>query len=85
MILLIETASVRADYVAVAVKATFTKRKTHPIPMDLSDPPHAWEREFVVLAAEAQLHATRLDNAIDLLRSFWQQVTAHLSTDELSL
>lgn len=73
LVLLIETASVEPMDVGAAARTTFARRNTHPIPVELSDPPAIWAEEFAALAAEAQLQATQLGAAIKVLRGFWQQ------------
>jgi hypothetical protein len=40
---------------AAAIKATFAKRATHPIPRKLEPPPAAWEPVFEALARECDL------------------------------
>ncbi len=75
LVLLIETASVQPTEVAVAVRATFSRRNTHPIPMELHEPPGIWADDFVTLAAEAQLCARRLWlRHLMNCGGFWQQV-----------
>jgi hypothetical protein len=74
LVLLIETASVQPADVNAAVHATFKRRHTHPVPVELPNPPAIWANEFTALAAEAQLRATTLAAAIGVLRDFWQQV-----------
>ncbi|MCL2645565.1 MAG: nucleotidyl transferase AbiEii/AbiGii toxin family protein [Phycisphaerales bacterium] len=74
LVLLIETASVEPADVNAAVHTTFAKRDTHPIPVELPDPPARWSDEFTALAAEAHLQATTLSAAIGVLRVFWQRV-----------
>jgi len=76
LVLLIETAGVQPAEVRAAVRTTFERRNTHPVPFELPDPPAAWADEFTALAAEAQLRATTLAAAIGVLRGFWQQVIA---------
>ena len=71
LVLLIETGNVAPDEVASAIRATFTCRRTHDIPTVLLDPPAHWANEFAVLAAEAQLKASKLGPA---LQTFWAEV-----------
>lgn len=74
LVLLIETSGVEPPDIAIAVKATFARRNTHPVPLDLPDPPAVWADEFSTLAAEARLQGSTPSAAIHTLRAFWQQV-----------
>lgn len=74
LVLLIETASVQPSEVAAALRTTFARRNTHPIPAALPEPPDTWTDEFAMLSAEAHLRATTLNAAIDTVRQFWRQV-----------
>ena len=82
-VLLIGTASVEPMDMGAAARTTFARPNTHPIPVELSDPPAIWAEEFAVLAAEAQLQATRLGEAIKALRGFWQQVIGPRSSTSI--
>lgn len=74
LVLLIETASVTPEAATAALSTTFARRKTHPIPTTLSDPPAIWADDFSALADEAHLDARTLQAAIEVVRRFWQQV-----------
>ena len=74
LVLLIETASVTPTEVAAAIKATFQRRMTHDIPIELHAPPPSWSNEFASLAAEAQLLASALATAFETLQEFWRQM-----------
>jgi hypothetical protein len=74
LVLLIETASVQPAEVNTAIHTTFARRNTHPIPVDLPDPPAIWAHEFTALADETQVRARTLTAAVGVLRGFWQQV-----------
>jgi hypothetical protein len=74
--LLIETGGVNPGDVALATRATFTRRNTHPFPWELPDPPGSWTDEFKAMAAEARLQASTPAAAIEVVRSFWREVTA---------
>ena len=76
MALLIETGSVIPQEVTIATRATFTRRNTHPFPLNLPDPPASWDGEFKTMAAEARLQTTTPAAAIEFVRIFWRQVTA---------
>lgn len=58
------------DLLAVA-RHVFAVRATHPIPIDIPDPPPAWRGEYPGLAAKAPLVEHDLLSALDALRAFW--------------
>ncbi len=58
LVLLIERHELSADRVRSAVEATFGRRRTHPVPVDLPPPPALWNRPFAILAAECGLTYT---------------------------
>ncbi|MFI5380888.1 MAG: nucleotidyl transferase AbiEii/AbiGii toxin family protein [Tepidisphaerales bacterium] len=74
LVLLIEIGGVEPPEVATAVRATFARRNTHAVPLELPDPPLVWANEFTAQAAEAQLAASTPSAAIRTLRDFWRQV-----------
>lgn len=76
LVLLIETAGVQPADVRTAVRRTFARRHTHPIPDELPAPPPIWAGEFAVLAADARLQAATLAAADDVLHHFWRRVMA---------
>lgn len=72
--LLIERAAPEVSSVAHAVRATFDRRGTHPVPRELPDPPRSWELPYARLAAEADIKARPLSDGIGLVRSFWARL-----------
>jgi Nucleotidyl transferase AbiEii toxin, Type IV TA system len=74
LVLIIETASVTPDEVAIAAKRTFARRATHELPKILSEPPAIWADDFKSLAAEARIEANELEIAFQLLSQFWSKV-----------
>lgn len=50
MLLLIESGKLERERMIEAVKITFERRRTHPLPAKLAPPPIAWEKPFATLA-----------------------------------
>jgi hypothetical protein len=76
MVLLIETEELDIDTLLQAVKATFSRRGTHPVPAELPPPPGSWDEDFARMANEAQLGARSLDTGFAVLRAFWDDARA---------
>ncbi len=55
MLLLIRQGKIDNPRLAAAIKATFAKRATHPMPRKLEPPPSEWEPVFQALARECDL------------------------------
>src|SRR5260370_12236651 len=55
MLLLIRQGKLDNPRLAAAIKATFAKRPTHPMPWKLKPPPAVWEPVFQPLAQECDL------------------------------
>lgn len=55
LILLIEQTKLDAAHLPKSIRATFQRRKTHEIPVDLALPPASWSRPFAEMAAECGL------------------------------
>lgn len=63
MVLLINLGALDKARVREALRKTFARRNTHPVPNRLEPPPHAWERPFQALAVECGLE-------FDIARAF---------------
>ena len=70
MLLLIGSGKMDCAKVRLALDATFKRRKTHPLPADLSRPPAAWKAPFGALAGMCGL-ADDLDAAFETLNLFY--------------
>jgi hypothetical protein len=55
MVLLIRSGTLESSRVAHALRATFERRATHPVPKALNPPPEEWNAPFARLAAECRL------------------------------
>jgi predicted nucleotidyltransferase component of viral defense system len=54
----------------------FASRATHPLPVDLADPPADWTPRYAELASDLELSAAAVPEAMTYLRVFWRQVLA---------
>ncbi len=72
-VLLLIRLGMDVDRIRVALKSTFEKRATHPIPDILTPPPESWERPFAALAAECSIS---LDSraAFDIVEAYWHSL-----------
>ena len=55
MVLLIQEGNMKAAKALEALRMTFNKRNTHPLPSELPVPPQEWLEKFDGLASECQL------------------------------
>ena len=58
MLLLIESGTLDSSVVAEALRRTFDRRGTHPVPIKLELPPPDWDEPFQRLADECQLNSS---------------------------
>jgi hypothetical protein len=73
LLLLIRTGDLRGGNLAEAVRLTFERRQTHPIPTTLLPPPASWETQFRKLAAECGL-SSDLENGFTEIGAFFDPV-----------
>jgi predicted transcriptional regulator of viral defense system len=71
LLLLIERGVPNPDEFREAILATFSTRKTHPLPVSLGAPPEEWASEFIGMATEAGLSTTDYLAAFAKLKTFW--------------
>ncbi len=71
LLLLIERGPLDPGEIRTALTATFSTRKTHPLPESLSPPPEAWAVDFPAMATEAGLSTTDYLVAFAKLNAFW--------------
>lgn len=72
MVLFINSGELQTDRLQIAIKATFARRGTHPVPVALREPPEFWEKPFASLAAECGL-------SVDIREAF-SRVHAYISS-----
>jgi hypothetical protein len=73
LFLLIRGGDLRQAQLAQAVRMTFERRKTHPLPTTLVLPPESWETPFRELAAECGLSSGLADSFAEV-RTFFDQL-----------
>ncbi len=59
---------------AADIAATFKRRKTHALPLNLEPPPSAWQRPFAVMAAECGLPQD-IEAAFGVLNGFFKALS----------
>lgn len=69
ILLLIRCASLAATRVREAVRATFARRRSHPVPGTMPDPPTFWKTPFDAMAASCRVDVTIAD-AVREVREF---------------
>jgi hypothetical protein len=69
MLLLIRHEKLDNQRLAAAIKGTFAKRATHPVPQKLEQPPSEWEPVFQALARECDLDV-RLSGGFEVVQDF---------------
>lgn len=74
LVLFLENDLLSVEGVRSAIIQTFTSRGTHKIPKTIADPPFAWGQGFTQIAADLDLAATDLSEAIHLVRSWWEHL-----------
>lgn len=71
LVLLLRLGLPDTDAVRRALRATFERRATHPMPATLESPPAEWQAAFKQLAAEVDLGVASLDAAFDEVAAYW--------------
>jgi hypothetical protein len=74
MVLLIRSSTLNAPTVIEALRRTFDRRATHPVPATLAPPPSDWNGPFKVLADECQLDRSA-DEAFTELSRFYSTLS----------
>lgn len=75
LILLIENGLAPDSSLAHLVERVFAIRATHPVPDQLPDPPASWSGPYAAMAADLDIGAPAVADAMRLLRDFWQSTT----------
>ncbi len=71
LVLLIDDGLTPSSHLAATVDRVFRTRATHDLPESLPDPPIGWRDRYAELAADLDVSATTIDDAMRVLRSFW--------------
>lgn len=70
MVLLIERGDLDRAEVDAAIRETFSRRGTHPMPEQIGPPPASWEAEYQAMAMQTGLAADDLSEAYTVVCSF---------------
>jgi hypothetical protein len=73
MVLLIQSATLDRNKVTEAIRVTFERRKTHPLPNALPAPPAEWQKPYEALARECGLSG-QAEGAFETLRRFAESI-----------
>jgi len=73
MLLLVNSKSLSVKKTKEAIKVTFARRATHPIPLVLHPPPRNWMMPFSVLATECGID-TGIDQAFETIALFFRSL-----------
>ncbi|MFV1951660.1 MAG: nucleotidyl transferase AbiEii/AbiGii toxin family protein [Nitrospinota bacterium] len=69
MVILINLGTMDREKLLWVIGATFSRRDTHPVPENLSEPPKEWEKPFAALARECKMNENMAE-AFDFLNAF---------------
>lgn len=72
LVLLIDTGLLEPMATAAALRLTFARRTTHPLPVELTPPPEGWATPFAALAAEVALAERTTDMAFARVAAFYK-------------
>jgi hypothetical protein len=73
LVLLIHAGQVDPARVRHALRATFAARASHPLPLQLPEPPQDWTEPYAALARDLDLPAATLSEAYAYLANYWSQ------------
>ena len=71
LVLLAHLGQMKPRHIKQALRMTFERRNTHPLPTRLPEPPMAWARPFTALAQELDLPVPTLHDAYRYLEAHW--------------
>lgn len=71
LVLLIEAGLSKKDKVVQAIRATFERRNTHPVPARLNAPPDEWKTQYEALAADCGVGKATIEEAYEFVSAFW--------------
>jgi hypothetical protein len=77
IVLLIDDGLEPSSEVLTIVSRLFELRATHAMPAELPDPPPFWRENYPSLAADLDVSAKTLDEAMALVREFWAALTSN--------
>lgn len=76
IVLLIEDGLHPTPELLRVVAHVFDERNMHPLPHEIADPPAFWRESYPTLVADMDLTANNFDQAVALVRRFWNCVLA---------
>lgn len=74
MILLIDYGLPKKASVQKALRATFIRRDTHPLPEELAPPPAHWHASYKKMAEECGVSKKNIEDAFDVLSKYWKKL-----------
>lgn len=74
LVLLIENGLPESERIIRALQATFTRRNTHVLPIQLASPPVNWKEPYAALADQYNIRFTTIESAYDYLQVYWSQL-----------
>lgn len=77
LILLIENGLPADTHLVRTVRHVFTARETHPVPIEIPDPPPEWRASYPQIASGLTRTSPDLDSAMALLRRVWSAAVQH--------
>lgn len=72
MVMIIEADGADRDEVRAIAKRVFAARGTHGLPDRIADPPDDWATTYAAMADELDLTAATLEEAMAIVRKFWE-------------
>jgi hypothetical protein len=73
LVLLIHAGQVDPARIRRALRFTFAARASHPLPLQLAEPPQDWAEPYAALAGDLDLPAATLSEAYAYLASYWSE------------
>ncbi len=70
ILLLAAISDIDAEKLRLAINATFSTRKTHPIPTSIPNPPIEWSKSFQKMAREVSLNYRSINEAAESFKQF---------------
>lgn len=80
LVLLAETGLIDRPRLAARLQTVFRVRGTHPIPVELPDPPAAWRDDYTALITDLDIGARTVDAAMVVIQVVWTASLRELSS-----
>jgi hypothetical protein len=77
MVLLIDDGLEPTPELFSIISSVFEARANATMPVELPDPPSFWHENYPALAADLDVTAKTLDEAMTLIRAFWAELLRH--------